>query len=77
MGEDILQTFYQFIITYRGRKKPNDESLLADWAFSDHDFPKQSTDYDELSDYLEWNSPFTNAITTFDKLWEDYLLKRT
>jgi uncharacterized protein YozE (UPF0346 family) len=76
MGESILLTFYQFVMTYRGRKKANDNSRFADWVFFDHDFPKHSTDYDELSNYLEWNSPFTNAITVFDKLWEEYLIKK-
>jgi len=71
-----MLTFYQFLMTYRGRKQPNDESRLADWSFFDHDFPKQSTNYDELSDYLEWNSPFPNALQTFDELWEIYLVKR-
>ena len=76
LGEGVsLLTFYQFLLTYRGRKKPNDESKLADWAFSDHDFPKQSTDYNEISNYLEWNSPFPNALNVFDELWEAYVLK--
>lgn len=71
-----MLTFYQFILTYRGRKKPNEQSKLADWVFSDHDFPKQSTDYDELSSYLEWNSPFPNALIVFDELWDAYLIKK-
>ena len=76
MGGRLLLTFYQFIITYRGRKIPNDHSRLAEWIFSDHDYPKYSTDYDELSNYLEWNSPFANALLVFDELWDTYLLKR-
>ncbi len=70
-----MLTFYQFLLTFRGRKQPNDQSRLADWCFHDHDFPKQSTDYDELSSYLEYNSPFPNALQTFDELWEIYQLK--
>lgn len=71
-----MLTFYQFLMTYRGQKVPNDESKLADWCFYDHDFPKYSIDYDEISNYLEWNSPFPHALRTFDKLWDEYLLKR-
>ena len=71
-----MLTFYQFLMTYRGRKNPTDQSRLAEWSFSDHDFPKHSTNYNELSEYLEWNSPFPNALKTFDELWEIYLLKR-
>ncbi|TQS74362.1 YozE family protein [Ornithinibacillus gellani] len=67
-----MQTFYQFLMTYRGKLKPDDESRLAEWAFLDHLFPKYSTSYQEISDYLEWNSPFSTALVVFDALWEKY-----
>ncbi|APC48491.1 YozE family protein [Virgibacillus halodenitrificans] len=67
-----MRSFYHFLMTYRGKKQPDDKSLLADWAFMDHNFPKHSTDYSEISDYLEWNSPFTTALRVFDELWEVY-----
>lgn len=76
MRDGELLTFYQFMMTYRGNKISNDQDRLAEWMFNDHDFPKFSTDYNELSDYLEWTSPFMNAITIFDQLWEVYLIKR-
>lgn len=63
------------MMTYRGQKKINDAGKLADWMFNDHDFPKYSGDYDELSNYLEWMSPFPNAVYIFDELWEVYLIK--
>ncbi|RLL48250.1 YozE family protein [Oceanobacillus piezotolerans] len=66
-----MRPFYQFLMTYRG--KPHDEeSRLAEWAFADLEFPKYSTDYNEISIYLEMNSPFPNALPTFDSLWEAY-----
>ncbi|MFD1849481.1 YozE family protein [Oceanobacillus bengalensis] len=68
-----MRPFYQFLMTYRGKKKPDDESRLADWAFHDHNFPKHTMDYDEISNYLEWNSPFTNALNVFDELWSVYI----
>lgn len=67
-----MKTFYQHLMTFRGKRVPDDKSRLADWAFFDHDFPKHSDDYDELSNYLEWNSPFANALRTFDEIWELY-----
>lgn len=67
-----MKTFYQHLMTFRGKRVPDDKSRLADWAFFDHDFPKHSNDYDELSNYLEWNSPFANALRTFDEIWELY-----
>lgn len=63
------------MMTYRGKKQADDQSRLADWIFYDHDFPKQSKDYDEISGYLEWNSPFANALTVFDQLWDTYTIK--
>lgn len=69
-------TFYRFLMSYRGEKSPTNESRLADWCFYDHDFPKHSTNYHEISEYLEWNSPFPEALKTFDALWEAYEIKR-
>ena len=63
-------------MTYRGSIKANNKSQLADWMFHDHDFPKHSTDYNEISNYLEWTSPFTNALVIFDELWDVYLTKK-
>lgn len=71
-----MLTFYQFMMTYRGKRKPDSESKLADHIFYNLDFPKYSTDYDQVSEYLEWNSPFPNALILFDELWEIYQIKR-
>ncbi|UJL48247.1 YozE family protein [Virgibacillus sp. NKC19-16] len=70
-----MRSFYQFLMTFRGKKPPDDQSRLADWVFFDHDFPKHSSDYDEISNYLEWNSPFPAALAVFDELWDKYKLK--
>ncbi|WP_087971484.1 YozE family protein [Oceanobacillus rekensis] len=67
-----MRSFYHFLMTYRGKLNPDEKSLLADWAFNDHNFPKQSTKYDVISDYLEWNSPFPNALNVFDEIWNTY-----
>lgn len=69
------KTFYQFILTYRGKTSPDDESRLADWVFHDAGFPKQATTYSEISDYLEMNSPFEGALRVFDDLFDVYLIK--
>lgn len=67
-----MRSFYQFLLTYRGKLKSDDKGKLADWAFADHGFPKQATDYNEISNYLEWNSPFPDALKVFDELWNIY-----
>ncbi|GAB4073623.1 YozE family protein [Barrientosiimonas marina] len=69
-----MRSFYHYALTYRGGKEPNAKSRLAEWLFYDHSFPKQSTDYYEISNYLEFNSPFPDALAAFDQLWEAYKL---
>ncbi|MBM7598408.1 uncharacterized protein YozE (UPF0346 family) [Virgibacillus halotolerans] len=71
-----MRPFYQFLLTYRGKKQADDKSNLADWAFFDHNFPKYSKDYNEISNYLEWNSPFINALVVFDELWDVYKIEK-
>lgn len=67
-----MRPFYQFLMTFRHKRGSDEKTALAKWAFHDHDFPKYSTDYHELSNYLEWNSPFLEALSTFDQIWEEY-----
>lgn len=67
-----MHSFYQYMMRYRGIKQITKESKLADWMFRDHSFPKHSNSYHEISSYLEWNIPFTNALQVFDELWEQY-----
>ncbi|WP_440895687.1 YozE family protein [Amphibacillus sp. Q70] len=68
-----MTSFYKYMMRYRGAKKTTDERKLADWMYYDHEFPKHSQSYDEISQYLEWNIPFNDAIYLFDQLWQDYL----
>lgn len=68
-----MRSFYHFLMTYRGKLTPDDYSRLAEWAYQSFDFPKTSTNYDEISRYLETNSPFPTALTAFDALWEVYI----
>lgn len=63
------------MMTYRGKEKPDEESQLADWMFSDHSFPKQSKSYEEVSNYLEWNIPFVSALRVFDQMWDKYQME--
>ncbi|QGH34731.1 YozE family protein [Gracilibacillus salitolerans] len=68
-----MKSFYQFMMRYRGNKQLDDARRLADWMFYDHDFPKHSQDYYEISSYIEWHIPFPEAIATYDHLWDEYI----
>jgi uncharacterized protein YozE (UPF0346 family) len=53
--------------------KPTDEIMkFANNAYHDHSFPKGSSDYHELSLYLELNGYYLNSMQTFDEAWEHY-----
>lgn len=69
-------TFYQYMMTFRdGNIKLDERAKLARWMFSDHNFPKHSTEYEEISRYFETYSPFLNALSVFDEAWDQYKLK--
>ncbi|MFZ2802304.1 MAG: YozE family protein, partial [Lactococcus chungangensis] len=36
-------------------------------------FPKQSSNFDEISSYLETHANFAFNLSTFDEIWELYL----
>ncbi|SET32182.1 Uncharacterized protein YozE, UPF0346 family [Salinibacillus kushneri] len=70
-----MRSFYHFMMKFRDTEKHAEERQLAEWMFQDHDFPKQSKSYDEISRYLEWNMPFTGALQVFDRMWETYIVE--
>lgn len=69
------KTFYTYVLTYRGGSVAEDATHFAEAAFHDSQFPKQSTDYDELSSYIEMLSDDALTTRTFDELWESYVSK--
>ncbi len=69
----MRQTFYQYLMTLRN---PNDHREVADFAqnaFLDHGFPKQVSDFDQLSEYLELNGNYLPSMSVFDEVWQNYL----
>ncbi|NCU17230.1 YozE family protein [Pallidibacillus pasinlerensis] len=64
------KTFYHFLMRYRSGS--DDLSKFAEGAFRDHSFPKDATDYDEISRYLELNGEYLPTMSIFDKAWEYY-----
>lgn len=69
-----MTTFYQYMMAFRDDKPQDNRSRLANWMYDDHHFPKHAEQYDEISRYIETYSPFLNALTTFDEVWEEYRL---
>lgn len=60
-------------MTQRNPKSNAPVAILADYAFEEIDFPKQSDDFDEVSRFLEESASFAFSMSDFDIIWEEYL----
>lgn len=69
----MSKSFYHFLMKYRHPKPKDSISQFANDAYGDHSFPKTSKDYNEISTYLEYNGPYLESMTIFDKAWELYI----
>ncbi|MCU9613618.1 YozE family protein [Caldibacillus lycopersici] len=69
----MAKTFYHFLMTYRNPQGKDDISHFANHAYHDHSFPTRSSDYDEVSRYLELNGDYLSSMTVFDNAWELYV----
>ena len=67
------ETFYRYLMRFRSPHEVDDATRLANLAFRDTLFPKQSKDFDEISSYLETHAPFYFNLTLFDEIWQHYL----
>ncbi|HHY74800.1 MAG TPA: YozE family protein [Bacillus bacterium] len=66
------KTFYQYVLKYRTTKKGDLFGQFAEEIYKDHSFPKYSSDYHEISSYLELSETALNSIIIFDQIWEMY-----
>ena len=66
-------SFYTFLMKYSANKKIDDITKLANLVYEDSTFPKQSSDFDEISTYLETHANFAFNLSLFDEIWEQYL----
>jgi len=71
-GEIRMKSFYHFLMKYRHPKPSDSISQFANDAYLDHSFPKSSTDYHEISSYLELNGFYLESMRVFDEAWEKY-----
>ncbi len=67
-----MKSFYQYLMTERNPKSTEAVAQFANNAFYDQSFPKQSTDYDEISEYLEENASYLPSMTIFDDAWMNF-----
>lgn len=69
----MAKTFYHYLMKYRHPNPIDTISKFANHAYEDHSFPKTSSDYHELSSYLELNGSYIENMTIFDEAWDLYL----
>ena len=68
----MVKSFYQYLLTFRQPKNIDAITKFANDAFLDHSFPKHSSDYHEVSAYLEMNGHYLESMRIFDDAWEQY-----
>lgn len=70
---NMSKSFYHFLLKYRHPEPKDAISIFANNAYEDHSFPKTSSDYEQISSYLELNGHYLDSMSTFDKVWEIYV----
>lgn len=68
----MKKSFYHFVLTFRGGALTDPKARFAENVFYDHSFPKTSTDFHELSSYIETLGDTEYSASTFDELWQLY-----
>ncbi|MBO4108135.1 YozE family protein [Streptococcus suis] len=69
----MRKSFYTWLMAQRNPKSDAPVAILADYAFEESDFPKQSDDFDVVCRFLEESASFSFSMSDFDRIWEDYL----
>lgn len=66
------QSFYLYVLNYRGGQQHDRKVIFANTMFHLHDFPKAETSFDILSNYIEELAHPEMEATIFDELWDLY-----
>ncbi|MCH4168417.1 MAG: YozE family protein [Streptococcaceae bacterium] len=69
----MRRSFYHYMMTRRVAKIQSSIDELADAMFYDDAFPKQSTDFNQVSRYFEDHVDYLKSLSIFDQAWEEYL----
>ncbi|MBJ8349893.1 MULTISPECIES: YozE family protein [Streptococcus] len=69
----MRKSFYTWLMSQRNPKSNAPLAILADHVFEESDFPKQTSDFDRISRFLEEEASFSFPLNEFDLIWEEYL----
>lgn len=64
-------SFYHFVLTERGAG--NEFGQFAEAVFLDLMFPRDESDYNQLSTYIEEYGTADMSLSTYDRLYEKYI----
>ena len=67
------RSFYQFTLSFRGGKRNDLLARFAESMFKDLSFPKDETEFDPLSRYIEEKVDAEMPSIVFDELYELYV----
>ncbi|OFI46210.1 YozE family protein [Floricoccus penangensis] len=67
------KSFYQFLMAKKVHKEVDDVTKLANLVFNDIAFPRQSSNFEEVSNYLETHAEFSFNLSKFDEIWQEYI----
>ena len=68
-----MKTFYEFVLTYRGAD--NEKGIFAEVVFEDSTFPRATSEFDDVSNYVEMQGNTYMSTKVFDALWSEYASK--
>ena len=66
------RSFYQFALSFRGGTKEDEKAVFAEGMFKDLGFPKDETEYDPISRYVEEKADSELRSVIFDDLYKIY-----
>lgn len=69
----MRRSFYHYLMTLRGPSHTDEEQIFATHVGHDIQFPKHTSDYHEISTYLEMNVDYLSSMDIFDRIWDKYL----
>lgn len=68
----MVQPYFQFIRRFQEEASRKPLARLANLITSDLAFPKQADNFQEISEYLETSSDYSQLLATFDESWQKY-----
>ncbi|MCZ2258250.1 YozE family protein [Sporosarcina sp. G11-34] len=66
------KSFYQFALSFRGGRKDDLQAQFAESMFNDLSFPKEETEFDLISRYVEEKADAGMRSVVFDDLYKLY-----